>query len=293
MRQGARHQRQRLWTPLARRAGRARTLWHAARLLLPAVIAGGLMALPAMARSLCIAADGAHIRKVCLGELPDAPTYGHAVLGDTPEWDVVTVIWGREGKAAAKAAGKLASGSAAKGLSSLSQAGHIFEDIAPRLVDLDGDGRDEIILVQSSFDSGARLIALSTKGGLSLLAATDYIGRPRRWLAPLGAADLDGDGRMEIAYVETPHLGKRLKVVRLKGARLVPVAMAAGLTNHRIGDAFIQGGIALCDGQPTVITADAGWRRIIGTTLSKGTLLPRDLGPYAGPESLKPSAHCR
>jgi hypothetical protein len=33
----------------------------------------------------------------------------------------------------------------------------VFEDLAPRLADLDGDGRAEIIVVQSHRDLGARL----------------------------------------------------------------------------------------------------------------------------------------
>jgi hypothetical protein len=33
----------------------------------------------------------------------------------------------------------------------------VFEDLAPRLADLDGDGKAEIIVVQSHRDLGARL----------------------------------------------------------------------------------------------------------------------------------------
>ena len=32
----------------------------------------------------------------------------------------------------------------------------VFEDLAPRLVDLDGDGRDEIVLVKSYFGAARR-----------------------------------------------------------------------------------------------------------------------------------------
>ena len=85
--------------------------------------------------------------------------------------------------------------------------------------------------------------------------------------------------------METPHLGKTLRIVRLDGDRLVPVAEAKGLTNHRFGDPVIEGRIALCDGRMTILTADADWSRIIGTTLSAGRLSSRDLGPYGGPHS--------
>jgi hypothetical protein len=47
-----------------------------------------------------------------------------------------------------------------------------------------------------------------------LLAATPHIGSANRWLAPIGAADLDGDGRVEIAYVDRPHLARTLRIWR-------------------------------------------------------------------------------
>ena len=84
---------------------------------------------------------------------------------------------------------------------------HVFEDTAPRLADLDGDGVAEIITVRSSLTQGAQLaIYAATGASLTLLATTPYIGRANRWLAPIGAADLDGDGHMEIAYIDRPHL---------------------------------------------------------------------------------------
>ena len=43
---------------------------------------------------------------------------------------------------------------------------------------------------------GARLAIYDETG---LVSATPYIGRSNRWLAPLGAGDLDGDGNIELA----------------------------------------------------------------------------------------------
>ena len=56
-------------------------------------------------------------------------------------------------------------------------------------------------------------------------AATPFIGTPRRWLAPVGVADLDGDGRAEIAYVETPHRDKVLMLENGQISRIVPVVV--------------------------------------------------------------------
>jgi hypothetical protein len=162
----------------------------------------------------------------------------------------------------------------------------VFEDIAPRLADTDGDGAREVVVVVSGLSDGARLTVWDMGG---LVATTPPIGTRHRWLAPVGAADLDGDGRVEIAYVETPHRARILRIVRRDGARLVTVASRAGLTNHRIGDAFIQGGIADCAGSPVILAASADWSRVIAVSFDGRTLTPRDAGPYAGPESLDPA----
>lgn len=77
----------------------------------------------------------------------------------------------------------------------------VFEDTAPRLLDVDGDGSPEVVVVQSNARLGAKLAIYDEDG---LVAATPHIGRSNRWLAPLGAADLDGDGLIELAYIDRP-----------------------------------------------------------------------------------------
>lgn len=172
-------------------------------------------------------------------------------------------------------------------------AAHVFEDVTPRLADLDGDGTNEVIVVRSHVGNGAQLAVYRWTGAeLVLDAATPYIGRAHRWLAPLGAADLDGDGTMELAYVDRPHLAKTLRVWRYTPGRLTEIAAAAGLTNHRIGQPFISGGIRTCNGVAEIVTADADWRRIVVTRLSGGTLTARDAGPFTGPDSLAAEMTC-
>ena len=162
--------------------------------------------------------------------------------------------------------------------------GQIFEDVTPRLWDVTGDGRPEVVVVQSDATYGARLtvwtIADNAKDPvLTLRAATPYIGTRFRWLAPLGIADFTGDGAPDIAFVDRPHRDRVLRLVTLQGNKLVEVAHADAVTNHAIGDERISGGVRQCADGPTAFVASKDWARLVGITFSAGTLTPRDLGP--------------
>lgn len=159
---------------------------------------------------------------------------------------------------------------------------HVFEDVAPRLADLDGDGTNEVIVARSHARLGAQVAVYRWTGaGLGLAATTPPIGRSNRWLAIIGAADLDGDGAMEIAYIDRPHLARTLRVWRFDADGLAEVAAATGLTNHRIGEAGIASGIRDCAAGPEILTADAGWTRLVATRLEDGSLVARDLGRWS------------
>jgi len=165
----------------------------------------------------------------------------------------------------------------------------VFEDLAPRLIDLDFDGEPEVVVIESDAAQGARL---SIYGATGLITATPYIGNSYRWLAPLGAADLDADGVMELAYIDRPHLAKILRVWRYQNRALTEVASLGGLTNHKIGEAFISGGIRACGDGPEIITADTGWSRIMATKLSDDQLGSREIAAFTGPGSLAAALSC-
>lgn len=232
-------------------------------MVLRSVLVAALMAVTSAAQAQIVAARY------------DDPTtrYDHGVLGDAVEYGALVL--------------KVKKGPARRIVLPQSR---VFEDIAPRLADVDGDGAPEVITVESDLQAGARLAIYDEAG---LVAATPFIGRRHRWLAPVGAADLDGDGAVEIAYVDRPHLAKTLRVWRFSNGRLTKIATREGLTNHRVGDPFIQGRVAGCGGSPTILTASGDWSRIIGTTLADGKLISRDLGPYNGPKSFDRIAGCR
>jgi len=235
-----------------------------------------------LALSLCVAAPVADAQTALSAVYEDPTTrYPHGALGDTVEHATLTVT--------------LSDG---RILRATWDAPVVFEDTAPRLADLDGDGRPEILTVEAHETQGARFAIWAVTGDdLVPLAATPWIGQRFRWLAPLGAADLDGDGRMEIAYVDRPHLAKILRVWRITfstsdTATLTEIATAPGLTNHRLRDPEIPGGIRHCADGPEMITADADWTRVIATRLtSDGTFISRDIGPWR-PGALNAALAC-
>lgn len=235
--------------------------------------------------SVCTPGDGPQITKVCYNTLRGAPVYGHNVLGDTPEWNTVTVHWGPQARAARETRGAT---------TVWSEDGHIFEDTAPRLEDLDKDGMPELILVQSSFDKGARLLILHPRQLDFGPVGTPYIGRANRWLAPVGIADMDRDGYFEIAYVDRPHLAKTLRIWRYRaGGRLKQVAARAGVSNHRIGDEDIVGGLRDCGRGPEMIMASGDWSRILAVKLLRNGMQTADLGPNEGRSSFAAAMACR
>jgi hypothetical protein len=184
-----------------------------------------------------------------------APTgYDHAILGNLPEWRDITY----------------------QGRSFRFQRGFI-EDTAPRMADVNGDRIPEAIVVHSVPNLGARLVVLGLPH-LNEMAATPHIGTHHRWLAVAGIGDFDGDGLVEIAYVDRPHLARQLAFVRLEDGALNEVDRQNGLTNHRIGDETIQSAARACAGDVLLMSGD--WQRIMAAKIGQK---PLDLGRFSAP----------
>jgi hypothetical protein len=166
----------------------------------------------------------------------------------------------------------------------------VFEDTEPRMVDVDGDGQREVVVVESHQNQGARLAIYN---GAGLIAATPYIGQRNRWLAPVGVADLDGDGLIELAYVDRPHLAKILRVWRFEEGELTQISALDGVSNHRIGERNIAGGLRDCGSGAEMIVARADWQRLMAVTFDGSALTAREIGPHKGRASFADALACK
>ena len=139
----------------------------------------------------------------------------------------------------------------------------VFEDLTLRLVDIDQDGRDEIIVIEADMLRGASVVVLGledTQNGKNLreLARSPPAGSTFRWLNPVGVADFDGDGKLDVAAVITPHIGGVLTLYHYRPPQLVPYASAIDTSNHLTGSPEQQLAVVIqLPGQrPTVIVPD-------------------------------------
>lgn len=147
----------------------------------------------------------------------------------------------------------------------------VFEDRVPRLHDLDGDGHDEILLVEADARYGAALVVLGVRANaqgqpmLTELARGPHAGSSFRWLNPVGVADFDGDGRPDVASVTTPHIGGVLTLHHYRPPELLPYAKHMDVSNHRMGALEQRMAVVLrAPGQrPTVVLPDMEHRALL------------------------------
>lgn len=178
--------------------------------------------------------------------------YRHGVLGDAVEAKTVSLVErqpvaiGPDPKPVPTKTAKVAAGDNA-----------VFEDLEPRLADLDGDGAPEIVVVRSSAERGSSLAVIGRKDGAwAIIAETPPIGQPNRWLNPAAIADFDGDGKTEIALVRAPHLDGVLQLWTFDRGRLALKHEAAGYSNHALGSTALDNAAAVDldgDGRPELV----------------------------------------
>lgn len=209
-----------------------------------------------------VVAEGqADIARAWLAEPTDR--YPHGVLGDEIEANAIIVV-GKDGR---QSAFRLDDDT-------------VFEFLTPMLADIDGDGRDEAWVVRADAWDGARLEGYGLEGGkLVRRYEGPAIGQGFRWLNPIGIGDFDGDGAKEAAYIETPHIGGVLTVLRPKGDKLDIVARGtATYSTHKIGSVLLNlGAIADVDqdGAQDFILPNQAHNRIAVVSMIDGKLVER------------------
>ncbi|WP_420404805.1 FG-GAP repeat domain-containing protein [Nisaea sp.] len=187
--------------------------------------------------------------------------YGHGALGDSIEALALLVREGDGKPALYRITG-----------------GEVFEDLEPRIVDLDNEpnGRPEIVTIVASAEEGAAIAVFSLgrdRNGdpaLVRLATSSHIGTPFRWLNIAGIADFDGDGFTEIAYVDRPHIRGELVFLEWRGGRLREQERAGGYANHH-GGSTVQDLSEVADvdrdGNPDLLLPDRGYRHFVALGL--------------------------
>jgi hypothetical protein len=189
--------------------------------------------------------------------------YKHGVLGDSIEAESLMVIYKKQ-----KATFPL-------------DTTMVFEDIQPRLADLDGDSIPEIVTILTSITKGASVTVFKfSENKLTLLATSGFIGTAYKWLNIAAIDDLDNDGQVEIVFVSTPHTGGYLHFSRIEGDLLRVYTQFPGVSNHKIGSRNLcLSAITESNGVKTLYLPSNDFTNLLGFQWKNNKIIP--LAPVA------------
>ncbi len=185
--------------------------------------------------------------------------YGHGVLGDAVEAGGFEIL-----DLAAEPSPTVPHPDVVERTRVVTRAPAVIEGVAALLVDLDGDGRPEIVTTESDAEVGARLVVHDLDG--ALLARGEPVGRGNRWRNQLGAGPLGPDDEIELVDVETPHIGGVVQWFGLQDGELRHRSGTDSYSTHRIGSRILDQGLIVDvtgDGRPEVLVPTQDQRRLV------------------------------
>lgn len=112
--------------------------------------------------------------------------------------------------------------------------GYVFETYQPLMLE-----NCSLLLTLSHPETGAGLALYDLTG--KLLAKSEAIGTPFRWIHMLGAARWLPNSPEEIVVVRTPHIGGVIELYQHQGETLVKKAQLEGFTSHPNGTQNLYG----------------------------------------------------
>ncbi|MEM7059736.1 MAG: VCBS repeat-containing protein [Pseudomonadota bacterium] len=202
--------------------------------------------------------------------------YRHAVLGDDVEWKGLYSTWTGD------------DGEIVEGRFTLPK-DMVFEDVAPRCGDFNDDGVPDPVTIVSDAQNGARVM-IFVKG--EIYAQNPPIGTGNRWLAPVGIADFNGDGGLDLAYVDRPHIFGMLRLWSVAEGRLEQIAELRGFSNHRIGEDFITGGVRDCGQGPEIVVPNDRWNTLMAVRYDDGGLTAVPIADQVTPAAVHNALKC-
>ncbi len=182
--------------------------------------------------------------------------YTHGILGDTIEAGQLVVL--RDGTSYTHTLGDQ----------------YVFEDIKPRLFDVDSDGQLEMVTIRTHVTKGAGIMIYKiVNKALTEFAWVEEIGIPFRWLNIAAIYDLDGDGTVELAWIQTPHIGGTLRVAGIQAGKLAVLAESSHYSNHAIGERNLCLSVVTQTGNATTLYVPTQDRRqIAGFQFTGGSI---------------------
>lgn len=156
----------------------------------------------------------------------------------------------------------------------------VFEDRRVRLVKIRRGNEPQALVIKSYLRRGAAIALYAIRNNrIVQLAEGPAIGQRNRWLNIVGVADFNKDGRMDIAYVQTPHLAGILRIFTWTGKGLRELAQRSGYTNHVIGSRNLD--LATIrdfnrDGKPDILIPLVGGRGKAILSLQGNKIIERD-----------------